>query len=253
MDLGIAGKVAVLTGASRGLGESVARTLAAEGVDVVLFARSADKLAQVASEIRAQHRVRAVTVAGDLRSRDDVRRLGESVRAEFGGADILVVNTGRPPLPMREALDETDDERWEEAYRTQLWGAIQVLREITPMLIRRGWGRVIAVTSASVMQPMEKHALSTVFRAGVTGYLKHLSNETAGHGVTVNAVCPASVATQSLRADYDLAERARHLPMRRVGKPEELAAAVAFLASRQAGYITGVSLPVDGGQTASLF
>lgn len=253
MDLGIAGKVAVLTGASRGLGESVARVLAAEGVDVVLFARSADKLAQVACEIRAQHRVRAVTVAGDLRSRDDVRRLGESVRAEFGGADILVVNTGRPPLPMREALDETDDARWDEAYRTQLWGAIQVLREITPMLIQRGWGRVIAVTSASVLQPMEKHALSTVFRAGVTGYLKHLSNETAGHGVTVNAVCPASVATQSLRADYDLEERARRVPMRRVGKPEELAAAVAFLASRQAGYITGVSLPVDGGQTASLF
>lgn len=253
MDLGIAGKVAVVTGASGGLGESIARVLAAEGASVVLFARSPDKLAQVASEIRAQHPVRAVTVAGDMRSRDDVRRLGESVRAEFGGADILVVNTGRPPLPMREALDETDDERWDEAYRTQLWGAILVMREITPMLVQRGWGRVIAVTSASVMQPMEKHALSTVFRAGVTGYLKHLANETAGRGVTVNAVCPASIETKSLRGSYDLAERVRRVPVRRVGKPEELAAAVAFLASRQAGYITGVSLPVDGGQTASLF
>lgn len=253
MDLGIAGKVAVVTGASGGLGESIARVLAAEGASVVLFARSPDKLAQVASEIRAQNPVRAVTVAGDMRRPDDIRRLAEAVRAEFGGADILVVNTGRPPLPMREVLDETDDERWDEAYRTQLWGAILVMREITPMLVRRGWGRVIAVTSASVMRPMEKHALSTVFRAGVTGYLKHLANETAGRGVTVNAVCPASVETKGLRASYDLAERARRIPVRRVGKPEELAAAVAFLASRQAGYITGVSLPVDGGQNASLF
>lgn len=253
MDLGIAGKVAVLTGASGGLGESIALALAGEGVNLVLFARSADKLGQVASAVRARHAVRVVAVAGDMRSRDDVGRLGEAVCAEFGGADILVVNTGRPPLPMREALDETDDERWEEAYRTQLWAAILVLREIAPMLVQRGWGRVIAVTSASVMQPMEKHALSTVFRAGVTGYLKHLANETAASGVTVNAVCPASVETRGLRASYDLAERARRIPVRRVGKPEELAAAVAFLASRQAGYITGVSLPVDGGQNASLF
>ncbi|MBI3371737.1 MAG: SDR family oxidoreductase [Betaproteobacteria bacterium] len=253
MDLGIAGKLAVVTGASGGLGESIAQALAAEGANVMLFARSLDKLAHVASELRTQHPVRAVPVAGDMRSRDDVRRLGATVRAEFGGADILVVNTGRPPLPMREALDETDDERWEEAYRIQLWSAILVMREITPMLVQRGWGRVIAVTSASVMQPMDKHALFTVFRAGVTGYLKHLANETASRGVTVNAVCPASVETKGLRASYDLEERARRIPVRRVGKPEELAAAVAFLASRQAGYITGVSIPVDGGQTASLF
>jgi len=253
MDLGIADKVAVLTGASGGLGESIALALAAEGVNLALFARSADRLGQVASAVRAQHPVRVAAVAGDMRSREDVRRLGESARTEFGGADILVVITGRPPLPMREALDETDDERWEQAYRTQLWGAILVMREITPMLVQRGWGRVIAVTSASVMQPMEKHALSTVFRAGVTGYLKHLATETAGRGVTVNAVCPASIETKGLRASYDLAERAHRVPVRRVGRPEELAAAVAFLASRQAGYITGVSLPVDGGQTASLF
>ena len=252
MDLGIAGKVAVLTGASGGLGESIAQVLAAEGVDLVLFARSADKLAQLASGLRAKHPVRAVAVAGDMRSRDDVRRLVVSVRAEFGGADILVVNTGRPPLPMREALDDTDDERWEQAYRTQLWGAILVLRELTPMLVERGWGRVIAVTSATVLRPMETHALSTVFRAGVAGYLKHLANETAGRGVTVNAVCPSSIETKGLRASYNLAERARRIPVRRAGKPEELAAAVAFLASRQAGYITGASLPVDGGQTASL-
>jgi 3-oxoacyl-[acyl-carrier protein] reductase len=253
MDIGISGKLAVITGASAGLGENIAHALAAEGADVTLFARSPDKLARVASEIRAQHGVRTLAVAGDLCSPPDIDRLAAALRAEFGGADILVVNTGRPPVPMREALDETDNERWDEAYRTQLFGAILVVRKITPMLIERGWGRVIAVTSSSVRQPMEKHALSTVFRLGVTGYLKHLANETAALGVTVNAVCPASIETPSLRGSYDLAERARRVPMRRLGTPDELAAAVVFLASRQAGYITGVSLPVDGGQTASLF
>jgi 3-oxoacyl-[acyl-carrier protein] reductase len=121
------------------------------------------------------------------------------------------------------------------------------------MLVKRRWGRVIAVTSSTVRQPMEKHALSTVFRLGITGYLKHLANETAALGVTVNAVCPALIETQSLSGSYNLEQRAQRAPMRRLGKPEELAAAVVFLASRQAAYITGVSLPVDGGQTASVF
>jgi 3-oxoacyl-[acyl-carrier protein] reductase len=253
MDLGLADKVAVVTGGSSGLGERIAHTLATEGVHLALFARSAEKLESVASAIRRQHPVRVMVVPGDMRSAQDVERLATVLRSEFNGADILVVNTGRPPLPMREALEETDDARWDEAYRTQLFGAILIMRKITPMLVERGWGRVIAVTSSSVREPMEKHALSTVFRAGVTGFLKHLANETAAHGVTVNAVCPASIDTPALRTSYDLKERARHIPVGRSGTAEELAAAVTFLASRQAGYITGVSLPVDGGRTGFLF
>jgi len=253
MDIGIAGKLAVVTGASSGLGKSIAHALAAEGAHLVLFARTPERLTQVASEIKERHGVRTLAVSGDLRSEQDINRLAASVRAEFGGPDILVVNTGRPPMPPRDALDETDDARWEDAYRTQLFAAALVLRKLVPMLVERGWGRVIAVTSNTVRQPMEKHALSTVFRLGVTGYLKHLANETASTGVTVNAVCPALIETPSLSGSYDLAARARRAPMRRVGTPDELAAAVVFLASRQAGYITGVSLPVDGGQTAALF
>lgn len=252
MDLGIAGKVAVVTGASGGLGESIANALAAEGVDLVLVARAAQRLERVASRVREQHAVRAISFSGDMRRPDDVRRLCEEARAQLGGVDILVVNTGRPPLPMRAALEETDNERWEDAYRTQLWSAIVVMREVAPMMVARGWGRIVAVTSASVLQPMENHALSTVFRAGVTGYLKHLANEIAGTGVTVNAVCPASIETEGLRDTYDLAARVRKVPIGRLGRPGELAAAVAFLASREAGFITGASIPVDGGQTASL-
>lgn len=253
MELGIAGKVAIVTGASSGLGKSVAQALAAEGANIVLFARSSEKLAAIALEIQAKHSVRVTPVVGDMRLQHDVNRLAMMARSEFGGVDILVVNTGRPPVPMREALEETDDARWEDAYRTQLWGAILVLRAITPMLLERGWGRVVAITSGTVKQPMVKHALSTVFRAGITGYLKHLSNETAGRGVTVNCVCPASIETPSLRGSYDMSERVKRVPVGRLGTPEELAAAVVFLASDRAGFITGASLPVDGGLTASLF
>ena len=162
------------------------------------------------------------------------------------------MNTGRPPAPMRELLDETDDSRWEEAYKVQLWGGVLVLRAVTPLLVAKGWGRVVAVTSATVKQPMVRHGLSTVFRAGMTGFLKQLANEVAKSGVTVNSVCPASIETDALRANYDLAARAKTLPMQRIGKPEELAATVAFFASEKAGFITGATLQVDGGQVASL-
>jgi 3-oxoacyl-[acyl-carrier protein] reductase len=253
MDLGIAGRTAVVTGATGGIGAAIAHALAREGANVALFARTHATLSELAAALTSRFGVRAHPVAGDMCDAGDVQRLRQAVDAEFGGADILVVNTGRPPLPMRAVLDETDQSRWDDAYRTQLHGAMLVMRAIAPGLVRRGWGRIVAVTSSSVREPMEQHALSTVFRAGVTGFLKHLANETAASGVTVNAVCPASIVTPGFHGSYDVAARARTIPMRRVGDPDELAAAVAFLSSAQAGYITGVSLPVDGGRTASLF
>lgn len=252
MDLGIAGKTAVVTAASSGLGRAIATTLAQEGADVVLFARREPLLLELAEELFNRHGVAALPVVGNMREPADVKRLTAIAAAHKTGPDILVLNTGRPPVPMREALDESDDARWEDAYRTQLWGGIMVLREIAPLLVAKGWGRIVAVTSGTVKQPMPKHALSTVFRAGLTGYLKHIANEIADKGVTVNSVCPGAIATDSLKASYDLVQRAQKLPMKRVGLPEELAATVAFLTSRQAGFITGVALQVDGGAVAAL-
>ena len=251
MDLGIAGKTAIVTAASSGLGRATAEALAAEGVNLVLFARREQMLKDAAREISEKHKVRVEPVAGDMTKKEDVERLVEAAKA-FGGPDILIMNTGRPPAPMRELLDETDDSRWEEAYKVQLWGGVLVLRAVTPLLVAKGWGRVVAVTSATVKQPMVRHGLSTVFRAGMTGFLKQLANEIAKSGVTVNSVCPASIETDALRANYDLAARAKTLPMQRIGKPEELAATVAFFASEKAGFITGATLQVDGGQVASL-
>src|SRR4051812_626851 len=174
MNFGIAGKVAVGTACSSGLGKAVAYALAAEGAKLVLFARSEAVLRQVAEDIENRHNVATLAVGGDMRSAADVERLTSALQDKFGGPDILVLGTGRPPTPMREVLEETDDERWEQAYQTQLRGAVLVAQRIVPLIVARGWGRVIAITSASVKQPMPKHGLSTVYRAGVTAYMKHL-------------------------------------------------------------------------------
>jgi len=252
MNLGIAGKTAIVTASSGGLGEFTARALAAEGVNLVLFARSAGTLRAKAEAIAKQHGVRVLPVAGDMRVAADVDRLMHETQRQFGGPDILVLNTGRPPVPMREVLDETEDERWQEAYDTQLRGAIRVAGKVAPLLVARGWGRIVGITSASVKQPMIKHGLSTVFRAGLTGYLRHLANEIAATGVTVNTVCPASVGTEAMEKSYDLKLRAQQVPMRRIGRPEELGAMVAFLCSDLAGFTTGAAIQVDGGMVAAL-
>ena len=187
-----------------------------------------------------------------MRIAADVDRLIDETTRAFGAPDILALNTGRPPVPMREVLDENDDERWQQAYETQLRGAIRVVGKVAPLLVERGWGRIVGITSASVKQPMTKHGLSTVFRAGLTGYLRHLANEIATTGVTVNTVCPASVGTEAMEKSYDLKLRAQQVPMRRIGKPEELGAMVAFLCSDLAGFTTGAAIQVDGGMVASL-
>ncbi|MBV7484867.1 SDR family oxidoreductase [Bordetella sp. BOR01] len=251
MDLGIEGKTAIVTASSSGLGHAIAHRLAREGCRIVLFARSRDKLETAAAELRQQHGVQALAVAGDMAQAADVDRLLAECAA-FDGPDILVLNTGRPPLGMRTVLEETDDARWTEAYETQLWGAVRVARRIVPAIANRGWGRVIGVTSASVKQPMPKHALSTVYRAGVQAMLKHMANEVAAQGVTVNSVCPASIGTEALTTSYSAADRIKAVPLGRLGTPDELAAAVAFFASVQAGFITGASLHVDGGMVAAL-
>ena len=251
MDFGIKGKTAIVTGASSGLGKAIAEGFAAEGANVVLFARRAELLEANARELQAKYAANVRVVAGDMRDKDDVKKLSAAA-GEMGGPDILVINTGRPPIPLRAILDENEDDRWQAAYETQLWGAVLLVREIVPRLVERGWGRVIAVTSASVKQPMPHHGLSTIFRAGVTGMLKHLANEVGTKGVTVNTVCPGSIATASM-GNYDMSERIRRLPVGRLGEPAELASAVLYFASQQAGFITGASLQVDGGGVGSLY
>jgi 3-oxoacyl-[acyl-carrier protein] reductase len=257
VNLGIRGKCALVTASSAGMGRNIAHALAAEGANVVLFARSADKLQALARDIEQQHAVRALPVAGNMIVREDVERLAATVKREFGGPDIVVLNTGRAPNPLRATLDESDAARWHEAYHTQLWGSIQVAQHVVPLMLERGWGRIIAITSASVKEPMAHHSLSTVFRAGVTAYMKHLANEVGPRGITVNCVAPALIDTshRSGTAAYSEAQteaRKKLTPLGRMGAQEEVCGVVAFLASMQAGFITGSTISVEGGMLRSL-
>lgn len=257
MDLGIKGKTALVTASSGGMGRNIAHALAAEGVDVVLFSRSVDKLESVAADIRRRHGVHALAVPGDMLVAADVERLAATMRREVSGPDIVILVTGRPPNPIRATLEESDPARWDESYQNQLWSAIQVMNHVLPLMLDRGWGRVIAITSASVKQPMPHHCLSTVFRAGVAAYMKHLANEVAVHGVTVNCVAPALIDTShrtgpSAYTDAQAEARTKMTPLGRMGTQEELAGVVTFLASMQSGFITGSSIQVDGGMIGAL-
>jgi len=251
MDFSISGKRALVIGGSSGLGLAVCEALAAEGVNLAIFARNASRLASASAHLTQRFGVNVETVAGDITEPLEVQRLAEQLK-KSGGLDILILNTARPPSPMRQFLDETDDLRWSQAYQQQLNGALVVLRFITPLLLEKSSSRLVAITSATVKQPMPSHAISTVFRAGVQAALKHLANETASRGLTVNAVAPASILTAGLATHHNLAERAQAIPVKRLGTPEELAATVVFLTSRQAGFITGQTVQVDGGMTAGL-
>ena len=252
MDLKIKGKRALVVGGSSGLGLACAEALAAEGVDIAIFARNRANLDAAVGRIAAGHGpVRCEGFAGNITLQDDVKALRDWTM-RTGGIDILVLNTPRPPSPMHEFLRETEDARWQRAYTDQLESALLVLRHLTPLLLDKGWGRIIAITSASVKNPLPRHALSTIFRAGVQAALKHLSEEIAAHGITVNAVAPATVLTPTFAQFHNLEDRIAATPLKRAGTMEELGGTVAFLASHYAGYITGETIQFDGGRTRSL-
>lgn len=251
MDLKIKAKRALVIGATSGLGQAAAGALCAEGADVVLLARGEAALRAGAEALAARFGRPVETLAADITRREDLARAAARLGAS-GGLDILIVNTPRPPSPMRDFLDETDDARWQEACTNQLFGALNVLREFPPLMRGRGWGRIVAITSASVKQPMPRHAVSTVFRAGVHAALKHLAMELGPEGITVNAVAPATIVTPTFSQFHNLEARIQGTLVRRAGTPEELGATVAFLASGHAGFITGQTIQLDGGMTAAL-
>ncbi len=246
MDLGLKGRVAIVCGASSGMGLAISEALADEGAHVTMFARRRDLLEREAD------RIGALAVRGDVTSPRDLQALVERTVAAFGGIDILVWNSGGPPPGT--ATDITD-EALEQAFELLLLPAVRLTRLCLPHLERNGHGRVIAITSVAVKEPTAHLALSNALRPGVTGWAKTLARELGPRGITVNCVAPGRIETARLEQLYpggpsetDLTE----IPLGRWGTPKEFADVVCFLASDRASYVTGIVLGVDGGLARGL-
>jgi 3-oxoacyl-[acyl-carrier protein] reductase len=246
VDLQLGGRTAVVCGASAGIGLACAESLAAEGANVVMLARRGDVLEREAA------RLGALAVEGDVTRADDLERLVAAAVDAHGGVDVLVLNSGGPPRT--RAVDVSDD-ALEDAVRLLLLSSIRLVRLCRPHLEASGRGRVIAITSSSVKEPIDNLALSNAVRPGLVGWLATLARELGPSGVTVNAIAPGRIDTERLREVYPdgptVADVAG-IPLRRVGVPREIGDVVCFLASEQAGYVTGATIAVDGGLTRGL-
>jgi 3-oxoacyl-[acyl-carrier protein] reductase len=261
MDLSLRDKVAIVGGASRGIGYAVARLLAGEGAGVAMVARREEPLRDAVKRVAGETGSNALAVPADIRRAADCARIVESTIAEFGRIDVLVNNDGAPPLG---ALLDFDDAAWDKAVQQNLMSVVRLTRLAVPHMRAAGGGRIINIAALSALQPIPRFGLSVATWAGVIGYAKTLSLELAAEGITVNTICPGRIATGRLGAVFGadgkhaepdakmLAEMAQEIPLRRVGTPDEIAGLVAFLASPHAAYITGSTFHVDGGRRASL-
>ena len=242
-----------MTGASQGIGHAVAVALAKEGARVVLSARGEAELDKAVEAIRLSGG-EAFGVPADVSEPEDIEALLGRMTRRFGGADILVVNAGGPPAGTATDLD---DDAWARGFELTLMSAVRLSRATLPHMRAQGWGRIINVTSLSVREPVLNLTLSNAFRAAVTGFAKTLSTEVVAAGVTVNNVAPGYTATERLEELFEdegaKDKLIQSIPAKRFATPEEIAAAVAFLASAGAAYITGQTLLVDGGVVSSPF
>jgi len=262
MDLGIHGKIALVTAASRGLGRGCAEQLAAEKCRVAICARNVDRIKQAAKEISAKTGTEVIGFGADMSKADDINRLLADVRQSLGEPEILVTNAGGPP-PGTYA--STALEEYPKALNLTLMSAVNLIRGVTPAMQAKGWGRIIAITSISVKQPIGTLLLSNMARAGLTGFLKTIATELAPDGITVNALLPGTHKTSRIdqlaqhRADLEnksteevIQEMMSANPSKTIGDPSDFGAAAAFLASVQARHITGQNILVDGGNYKGL-
>jgi len=254
MDMGLRDRVALVCASSRGIGRAAAEALAAEGAKLALCARDEATLEATAAAIRATG-TEVLTVAADLGKREDVDRVMRETLARYGRLDILINNTGGPAPGRFEAHD---DDAWQAAFETLLLSVVRLTRLAIPEMRARHWGRIITVTSTSVKQPIANLVLSNSLRAAVTGLAKTLSLELAADGITVNTVAPGRILTDRLLSLYGDEETTRRtagqgVPMGRVGEPADMGNAILYLCSEQAGYVSGVTLQVDGGLIQGLY
>jgi 3-oxoacyl-[acyl-carrier protein] reductase len=262
MDLMLKGKVAIVGGASKGLGRACAQVLAEEGAKVAVCSRSKEALEKAAEEIRSSTGADVLAFAGDLESNETIRNLVAATVERFGHLDILVANSGGPPLA--DAHDATE-EQWATAVQRSLLFFARMARETVPHLKQAGGGRIINILASTVYQPIPKLALSGATRMGVIAFAKSLADELGRDGILVNNVCPGSILSERMLSNVTarakekgwpleeaLKERAAETAVGRIGEPKELAHLVAFLASSKSSYITGTTMRVDGGLVRSV-
>lgn len=262
MDLGLKNKVAIVAAASKGLGRAVALELAAEGSKIAICSRSREQVHQTAEYIHAETGAEVYYEQADVTRPDEIRTFVTNTVNRFGNIHILVTNAGGPPSGLFVSLRPQD---WVHAFHLNLMSVINLCSEVIPYMQRNKWGRIINITSIAVKQPVDGLILSNSIRAGVVGFAKTLSNELAPYNILVNNVCPGYTRTERVEElSAAIAERKGvskdavvgawedSIPMARLGRPEEFAALVAFLASERASYITGTSIPVDGGAVKGL-
>jgi 3-oxoacyl-[acyl-carrier protein] reductase len=247
MKLGLEGRKAVVGASSEGLGLATARALAEEGAEVLLCGRDAAKLDAAAAEIGE----RAQTVIGDLSTQAGARALVEHGLERFGRADILVANVGGPPPGLAQNVDPT---QLQAAVDRCLLAMVELCQGFLPGMREAGWGRILAITSTGVRQPLSGMIYSNVSRAGLTGYLKTLAREVIADGVTVNSILPANIVTARLEGliGDNMPAYVSQLPSGRGGDPADFGRIAAFLCSEPANYLTGVALSVDGGADSGL-
>lgn len=262
MDLGIHGRVAIVGGASKGLGRACAEALANEGVNLMLCARDEQTLNKTARQIRRSADVEVHTYPGDLSHPQVIDGLVQATLAHFSRLDIMVSNIGGPPPASAEMVDE---EAWATAIQQLYLFFIRMARAALPSMKAQRWGRIISILSIAIKEPPDNLVLSTSARLGAAGFLKNLSLEVAQYNVTINNVLPGAILTErhyelaqahaqrtGLNLNDVLESRAQTAPMKRIGQPQELGHLVAFLASELASYISGTSIPVDGGSLRSI-
>lgn len=258
MDLKLKDKVAIVLAASKGLGKAVALALSAEGAKVVISSRNADELNKTAAEIEAQTGNKVIAIPADVSNAAQITALIKSVADTFGHIDILLNNSGGPPF---DKFENFSDEQWQKAFEVSLLSFARAAREVLPHMQKAGGGRIINITSVSVKSVLSNSVLSTSMRMGVVGMAKLMADEFGPYQITVNNVAPGLILTDRIKdtlpkgvdTEQALKERAKSIPAGRIGKPEELAALVAFLASEQAAYITGTTIQVDGGANRGIF
>jgi 3-oxoacyl-[acyl-carrier protein] reductase len=257
MELGLRDRVAIISGASQGLGKAAALAFAAEGVNVALCARNQESLQQLSDEISSRFAVQTKLAALDVRDGNAIQRFVDETAEHFGRLDICVANAGGPPA--KDFLDTTDKE-WDDAFALNLKSAAIFSRAVIPHMQKRKWGRIVMISSIAVKQPQAQLVLSNAVRTGVLGLVRSLANDFGKDGILVNNVGPGYTATDRLKelatarakrsgetTDQIEESWTSQIPLGRLGQPEELADTIVWLASERASYITGQTVLVDGG------